>query len=629
MAAKQKARLRGNDVPMQPSGDMQAMRRPVVPLALAVGTYVVIALLAYWPVMPFDASKLPHVLGAGSGDPAQMSWFLAWTPFALGHGLNPFFTNYIDYPLGVNLASNTSVPLLGFLAAPVTLALGPIASFNLLMRIALAGSATSMFLVSRRWVRWWPAAFAAGLLYGFGSYMTFEASVHLDLAFMAVPPLLLWCLDELFVTRRRSSINVGVLLGVLSAAQLLIDPEILAYCAIMAALGLVFLAIAHRREVVARVRMATPGLLAACACFALIAGYPIGYFLTGPRRIAGGIQPAGAIAAFHVDLLRPVLRASPQLVNSSGYLGVPLLIGLVALAVWWRKVGVFRFSVACACAAFVLSLGPRLTVDGHTFPVWLPEAVFEHVPVLVDLEPVRITGIEMLFLAVVLAVGLDHTRTWILEHPRTAPGFSGHPVESRVRRLASRMRSDSGLGTLALLVLLVVVFVPLLDQLPLVKEQDVAAPQLTSSLARSVPSGGVVLAFPYPRAHNDEPMEWQAADEMSFRLVGGYALVPGLAGRGSYYIAQGPDLNRLSLLLVGSRGASGVSLESVCRSLEAVVREYHVDALVLRTSEGAIRTGAIASLTRLLGSPSVSFEAGVAWYDVPGRKPTRSCPASS
>ena len=340
---------------MQPSGDMQAMRRPVVPLALAVGTYVVIAVLAYWPVMPFDASKLPHVLGAGSGDPAQMSWFLAWTPFALGHGLNPFFTNYIDYPLGVNLASNTSVPLLGLLAAPVTLALGPIASFNLLMRIALAGSATSMFLVSRRWVRWWPAAFAAGLLYGFGSYMTFEASVHLDLAFMAVPPLLLWCLDELFVTRRRSSINVGVLLGVLSAAQLLIDPEILAYCAIMAALGLVFLAIAHRREVVARVRMATPGLLAACACFALIAGYPIGYFLTGPRRIAGGIQPAGAIAAFHVDLLRPVLRASPQLVNSSGYLGVPLLIGLVALAVWWRKLGIFRFSVACACAAFVLS----------------------------------------------------------------------------------------------------------------------------------------------------------------------------------------------------------------------------------------------------------------------------------
>ena len=140
----------------------------MVVLALAVGAYVVLAVLAYWPTMPLDANNLPHPLGAGAGDPAQMSWFLAWTPFALGHGLNPFFTNYIDFPRGVNLASNTSVPLLGLLAAPVTFALGPVASFNLLMRIALAGSATSMFLVSRRWVSWWPAAFGRGWYTGSG-----------------------------------------------------------------------------------------------------------------------------------------------------------------------------------------------------------------------------------------------------------------------------------------------------------------------------------------------------------------------------------------------------------------------------------------------------------------------------
>jgi hypothetical protein len=277
----------------------------------------------------------------------------------------------------------------------------------------------------------------------------------------------------------------------------------------------------------------------------------------------------------------------------------------------------------------VLSLGPRLTVDGHSFAIWLPEAVFEHVPVLVDLEPVRITGIEMLFLALVLAAGLDQTRTWILEHSRRARTFSGQSGEPRVRRLASRIRSVPGLRTVVLIVLLVVAFVPLLDQLPVVEERSVAAPQLTASLARSVPDGGVVLAFPYPRAHDDEPMEWQAADEMSFRLVGGYALVPGRAGRGSYYIVQGPDLSRLSSVLLASRGALGAPLESACHSLEAVIREYQADALVLRTSAGAIRTRAIALLTRLLGPPSVSLKAGVAWYDLPGRKATRSCPASS
>ncbi len=598
-------------------------------LALTIGTYVVLAVLAYWPVMPLDASNLPHPLGAGAGDPAQMSWFLAWTPFAIGHGLNPFFTNYIDFPFGVNLASNTSVPLLGLLAAPVTLALGPVASFNLLLRIALASSATSMFCVSRKWVSWWPAAFAAGLLYGFGSYMTFESSVHLDLAFMAIPPLLLWCLDELFVTRRRSSIRVGIVLGLLSAAQLLIDPEILAYCAIMAAIGLIFLALTHRHEVIAHVRAAVPGLLAACALFGAVAGYPIGYFLAGPRRISRGIQPAGVIAAFRVDLLRPVLRSSPQLTNSSGYLGVPLLIGLVALVVWWRKFAMIRFTSACACAAFVLSLGPRLTVDGRTFGIWLPEALFEHVPVLVDLEPVRITGIEMLFLAVVLAVGLDRTKTWILEQPRTARTSPEGPAEPRVRGVASRVRSDPGLHTLVLLALVIVAFVPLLDQFPVVGEQRATAPQLTASLARSVPNGGAVLVFPYPRAHDDRPMLWQAMDEMSFRLVGGYAIVPGAAGRGSYYIAQGPELSELSSLLTEPSGASGVPLASACRSLEAVVREYGVDALVLRTSTGAMRDRGIDLLTKLLGSPTVNLQTGTAWYDLSGRKPARSCPANS
>jgi len=613
---------------MRPSGDVQAVRRPIALLAVAIGAYAVLAVIAYWPVMPLDANKLPIVLGAGAGDPAQMSWFLAWTPFALGHGHNPFFTNYIDFPLGVNLASNTSVPLLGLLAAPVTFALGPIASFNLLMRIALAGSATSMFLVSRRWAKWWPAAFAAGLLYGFGSYMAFESSVHLDLAFMAIPPVLLWCLDELFVARTRSPVKVGILLGLLCAAQLLIDPEILAYCGIMAVVGLAFLALTHLGEVVTRVRVAAAGLLSACACFGAVAGYPIWYFLAGPRRIPHGIQPAGTIAGFHVDLLRPVLASIPKLTDASGYLGVPLLVGLVALVLWWRRLGVIKFAAACACTAFVLSLGPHLTADGHNLGIWLPEALFEHVPVLADLEPVRMTGIEILFLALILAVGLDRTRSFILEHARVARTPSGRPGEPRARRVGSRIRSDASLQTLGVLALLVVALVPVLDQLPVASEHPVTAPGLSASLARSVPDGGVVLAFPYPRAHEDEPMLWQAVDEMSFRLVGGYALVPSTTGHGRYYVAQGPDLARLSSLLDAAGSAPGVSLASACHSLGAVVRAYGADALVLRTRTGAIRTRATGLLTKLLGPPTVSFKAGVAWYDLPGRRPTPSCRTS-
>ena len=127
----------------------------------------------------------------------QSIWYLEWIPFALFHGHNPFFTNFIDYPGGVNLATNTLASALGLAASPLTLILGPVATYSFLLRLALAVSATSMCFVLRSWTRWWPAAFAGGLLYGFSSYMSEQGPWHLSLAFMPIPPLIFWCLNEL------------------------------------------------------------------------------------------------------------------------------------------------------------------------------------------------------------------------------------------------------------------------------------------------------------------------------------------------------------------------------------------------------------------------------------------------
>jgi len=79
----------------------------------------------------------------------------------------------------------------------------------------------------------------------------------------------------------------------LSAAQLLIDPEILAYCAIMAAIGLIFLAPRAQPRGGCPHPLGGAGLLTACACFAVVAGYPIGYFLAGPRRILTAFSRPG------------------------------------------------------------------------------------------------------------------------------------------------------------------------------------------------------------------------------------------------------------------------------------------------------------------------------------------------
>ena len=119
-------------------------------VALAGLAYALVALLAYRPILPGDGTRLPS---CACGDLVQGVWFLRWTPFALLHGLNPFLTDFIGYPSGVNLAQNTSMPLLGVLAAPVTWVAGPVAGLDTLLWLSFPLSATAAFVALRHWIR--------------------------------------------------------------------------------------------------------------------------------------------------------------------------------------------------------------------------------------------------------------------------------------------------------------------------------------------------------------------------------------------------------------------------------------------------------------------------------------------
>src|SRR5438132_1811281 len=124
--------------PVRPRAWLIHLAAPGVMLAM----YGVLALglfAATW-TQPFS-----HVIGDGP-DPPVFIWYLRWLPFALSHGMNPLFANYLDYPDGINLMWQTSVPLLGLLMWPVTATLGPIFSYNLVMTASVALSAFCGFL---------------------------------------------------------------------------------------------------------------------------------------------------------------------------------------------------------------------------------------------------------------------------------------------------------------------------------------------------------------------------------------------------------------------------------------------------------------------------------------------------
>jgi hypothetical protein len=108
--------------------------------------------LAVWMFAPAWSSPTTTTLEGGDGDPAIFMWFLRWVPYALAHGHDLLVTHHLNYPDGVNLMWNTSLPLPGLLLAPVTATWGPVLSFNLLLVLAYGLSAWCAYLAIRRFV---------------------------------------------------------------------------------------------------------------------------------------------------------------------------------------------------------------------------------------------------------------------------------------------------------------------------------------------------------------------------------------------------------------------------------------------------------------------------------------------
>jgi hypothetical protein len=497
-------------------------------LALCVAAYVILAVAVFWPASPWNNSRLPStpisvsgVNGYGYGDAAQMTWFLAWVPYALRHGLSFFHTGFLDYPVGVDLANNTSVPLLGLLAAPVTMLLGPIAAFNILLRLAFASSAASMFLVLRNWCRW-PAAFVGGLAYGFGPYMVTQGQNHLNLVFVPLPPLIVWCLYELLFEQKRRPVRMGILLGLLAVAQALISLEILALLALVVAVGLVVLAVSSRGDLEGRFGNLLRAVGPAFVVFLVLCGWYLWCLLIAPGHLVGTQEPIHALQVYEADLLGPIVPTFNEVLTThhfsiiseeygvadfaenTSYMGLPLLFLLGYFAVKWRRDVRIVGSAFLAFVALVLSFGQWLEINGYEKSIALPEALLAHLPVYDNVVPTRYSFIVWLFAIIAVTTGADRLIRSLWERP-----------------VSKRFVTSGRIAAVLSLTLAVAFIVP---RVPF-KTEAAGFPSDTEAALNVIPSGSVVLTYPFTTELNTEAMSWQAQDEMRFRIIGGYATV--------------------------------------------------------------------------------------------------------
>jgi hypothetical protein len=558
---------------------------------------------------------------------------LWWTAFAVAHLHNPLYSNFVDYPTGVNLAQNTLAPLLGLVSAPITALFGPVSATTFMLWLAITASASSCFLVLRRWVRWVPAAFAGGLFYGASPFMAGQSTDHLHQTFVPFPPLILLALYELVVRQKESPRKWGLILGVASVGQFLISPEILLTSGVMAAVGIVALALVRRRQVAAKVRPLVRGLGWAGLIVLPVVAYPIYFLFEGTGHYVGAAHTAGAYPA---DLLGPLVPDSYQLVapaflamradqfihgdisENGSYLGIPMLLFLGYLVIRWWRVGWIRFAAFMALVAFVFSLGPRLTIDGHITSIRLPFDLLEHLPVFPGLIDARISLYTDLFVAVMLAVGID--RWWEGRHRPLAADLEGQPRHRR--RHAAAGRGTTTAGTIVALVVAAVVAVSVLPNWPMpVFAVDVPA-YFSSSVTGNIAPGTITLAYPYPAYPDIQAMLWQATDATGVRLVGGYVLVANAAGQSvDDPYPPGPDAVAASLVadFVGGSPSAVIagtpSTPPTPSQVDAFLLRNHVGAVVFQ-DVGTNPQAAHTLISSALGRPTYQGGGVEIWSNV-------------
>jgi hypothetical protein len=580
-----------------------ARRATARPWHVTAGVAVVYLALSVLANRSAWAHGIGHTIQtSGGNDVAEEIWFLAQTPWVLLHGHNPFVNDWLNAPVGINLMDNTTMPLLGMVGFPITVLFGPIATFNVMVDLSIFASALSFFVMARRYVRWWPAAFVGGLAYGFSPFTAATANGHIFLLFQAVPPLVILFIDRFLRSDETSPVWSGVAVGLCFVAQFYVSTEAFASLAVMTGIAAVLGAgvVAWKHVPLDRRRLAT---FAECAVVVVVLGVGYGAWLAvaGPHHITGPAQPAPAIASISVDpvgLVVPTIDQHFTLghetlgdslvalrdsqwhivfdspIENGSYLGVPLLLALVAGSILLRRRRLALFCTAMGAIALLMSMGSHLHVDGHRTGIPLPFIVIEHLPLLNSSVAARWITYFWLFAALLLALILD-----AIHHAVVADGRLG------------RLGAAALTGLVA-----VVILVPLLPAWPY-QSASAAVPSWFTGGARSLPAGSAALVYPLATPSDDSSMLWQAMANMQFRQPGGFAVIPGANGINTF----NGDPSPLATVLGQCEGGAA-SVDFPAADVRTQLRRWQTETVaVVPTAPGA--ACATKLFTRALGPP--------------------------
>ena len=448
-----------------------------------------------WRVLPHPGRAL---IGTGA-DPLIFVWSFAWWPHAILHGTNPFVTHALYAPAGANLVWTTSVPALALAFAPVTLLVGPVASYDLAAVLLPALAAWTAYRFCHYLTRSLWASLVGGYLFGFSSLvLAQQLQGHLNLTGVFVLPLLALNLAR-FVRGELSGRGLALRLGVLLALQFGISTEITLTFTLVLALALLLASV-----LVSEARPRLRALLGPLA-----AGYGLAVVISAPLVVYAvlGFPPQGYSGAQEsgTDLLNLLVPTQVNAIAGSSFpsvtshfnehesaifLGLPTLV-IVALYGWRARGSPWgRVLVGSLLVSVLLAIGAVLRVNGRRV-VSLPWALTKQVPGLDNVHTTRFGVYVALASALIVALWTSQARGRIYRRPYALP------------------------------LLAVVALVPAVWH-PLYLSRPAATPAFFSDdLYRTCVSADETLEV-FPFGLGGDSMLWQAQAGFRFRLAEGY-----------------------------------------------------------------------------------------------------------
>jgi hypothetical protein len=599
---------------------LAAGRRGEWRVLLVAGAYCLLGALVVTMWLWRDPAS--HAVAGNPFDSDQFTWFFRYDATAVAHlRLPALITDGMNAPQGVSVMWNTFMLLPGMLLAPVTLLAGPQVSLTVLMTVGFAGSALAMIAVLRRWGASIPAAALGGGVYGFSPALIQSSLGHYDLQFAVLPPLIVDAALRLATGRYqpgrpaglaprgprswRAPARCGGWLGLLIAAQVFTNEELLFDTAVAVVVMAAAAAASRPRAAAARGRDVAIGLAAGVLAVGVVAGYPLWVQFFGPLRqqgipftpdfykndLASLVQPSRYLLLHTASSAAFARNFQGGLPEYLGYLGWPVLVVLACVtARFWRLLPVRSLAISFVVLT-AFSLGGTLLAGGDEHAgITLPWSWLQTLPVAGAVLPDRFSIIADGAAAALLAFGFDAAR----------------------KRWPSARLLLAGLAVAA-----VIPLVP--APLP---ASAAAAPPAGWRAAFSglrLPASGHVLVIPIPVSTYTAPLRWEADTGQPASMIGGYFMGPTWGGPaatdGNGLSSEAMYLNQLWASSAGVPVGAVASLPPNqvypdAAQMRGQFAGWHLAAVVAVTSP---KSALGRYLTGLLGPPTVRAGQVLGW----------------